>query len=67
MLNVTLDLRCNVCGSDRFTIPTLEDSEQEVRCTECHAFKCHSDALEKAMAQTNTQALQGDPFGRLAS
>lgn len=67
MLNVTLDLRCNVCGSDRFMIPTLEDIEQDVRCAACNAFKCHGNALEKAMAQTRGQPLRSDPLGRLAS
>ncbi|GHB12257.1 hypothetical protein [Salinicola rhizosphaerae] len=50
MLKVTLDLSCNVCGSDQFMLPTLADDVQDVRCADCAAFKCKSDDLERAMS-----------------
>lgn len=49
MLKVTLDLRCNVCGSEQFLLPTLNEASQDVRCADCSAFKCKSDDLERAM------------------
>lgn len=67
MLNVTLGLRCNVCRSGRFMVPTLNEVEQDVRCAECNAFKCHSDALEKVMAQEGARPLRNGQPGRLAS
>lgn len=67
MLNVMLDLRCNVCGGDRFMLPTLDEAEQDVRCAACNAFKCHSDSLEKVIARNGRQALRSDLLGRLAS
>ncbi len=55
MLKVTLDLRCNVCNGERFTLPTLEEADQTIRCAECRAFKCHGDDLERVLAgDTNT-------------
>jgi len=50
MLTVTLELQCNVCGGERFLLPMPADSEQEIRCADCRAFKCHGDDLEKVMA-----------------
>lgn len=67
MLKVTLELRCNVCGGDRFMIPTLTEAEQDIRCAECHAFKCRSDALEAVMAKLSSQPPRGSQFSRLAS
>lgn len=66
MLNVMLELRCNVCGGDRFMIPTLDDVDQDIRCAECHAFKCHSDSLEEAMAKASTRSrrLNYQPLSR---
>ncbi|TDX28624.1 hypothetical protein DFO67_1093 [Modicisalibacter xianhensis] len=67
MLKVTLDLRCNVCGGERFMIPTLNDLEQDVRCADCHAFKCCSDALEETMASSRRRLPRQDQWGYLAS
>lgn len=50
MLKVTLELRCNVCSSERFLLPTLEETDQTIRCAECRAFKCHGDDLERVLA-----------------
>lgn len=50
MLKVTLDLRCNVCSSEQFLLPTLSEASQDVRCADCSAFKCKSDDLERAMS-----------------
>ncbi|KFF47856.1 hypothetical protein GY26_17775 [Gammaproteobacteria bacterium MFB021] len=50
MLNVTLELRCNVCGGERFLLPTLDETAQDIRCAGCSAFKCKSQDLERAMA-----------------
>lgn len=49
MLEVPLELRCNVCGHDRFTLPAADAMDQDVRCSECLAFKCHADDLEQHM------------------
>ncbi|WP_043558679.1 hypothetical protein [Chromohalobacter israelensis] len=50
MLKVTLDLRCNVCHGERFVIPTGDEQLDDIRCADCHAFKCKSDDLERAMS-----------------
>ncbi|WP_162619437.1 hypothetical protein [Salinicola peritrichatus] len=49
MWNVTLDLRCNVCGGKRFLLPALSEIAEDVRCADCSAFKCKSDDLERVM------------------
>ncbi|MCG7599468.1 hypothetical protein MHM84_06700 [Halomonas sp. McH1-25] len=68
MLKVTLELRCNVCGGERFMLPTLDEAEQDVRCADCHAFKCRSDSLEETMAHAKQRRLpQYGQWGRLAS
>ncbi|WP_136068293.1 hypothetical protein [Modicisalibacter radicis] len=51
MLKVTLELRCNVCNGERFMLPTLEETDQTIRCAECGAFKCHGDDLERVLAR----------------
>ena len=67
MFKVTLELRCNVCGGDRFMLPTLNEVEQNIRCAECHAFKCRSDSLEELMASANPRPQRYGQVGRLAS
>lgn len=68
MLKVTLELHCNVCGGERFMLPTPKDAEQDIRCAECCAYKCHSDDLEKVMAMTaGRDTRRPVPAGQLAS
>lgn len=50
MLTVTLDLRCNVCRSETFLLPTLDEASQDIRCARCAAFKCKNHDLERAMS-----------------
>lgn len=55
MLKVTLGLRCNVCGGERFLLPTLHEASEDVRCADCSAFKCKNDDLERAMSAVQRQ------------
>ncbi|MDW5376132.1 hypothetical protein R6258_04285 [Halomonas sp. HP20-15] len=50
MFKVTLELRCNVCSGERFMLPSLDETDQTIRCAECRAFKCHGDDLERILA-----------------
>ncbi|WP_251976048.1 hypothetical protein [Salinicola avicenniae] len=50
MLKVTLALRCNVCGGEQFMLPSPADTNEDIRCADCAAFKCKSDDLERTMA-----------------
>ncbi len=49
MIRVTLDLTCSICDHDQFHLPVRADERQQIRCTNCMAFKCYSADLENTM------------------
>lgn len=61
MLEVTLDLRCDVCSGDRFRIPRLDEPQADVHCVVCHAYICGADELEQRMAAASSARRRGVP------